>query len=96
MDEKYTGPYFDWGLPKMDLTGIPECKVDEDYDMCCPNCGEKLPWDTEEEYTVNGKTYPITCNEHKFFCADFSSHTWCEIHCCPKCGTESWYQDDCF
>lgn len=91
---KYVSPFERWNLPERDLSGMPKA-VSKDCDFFCPNCGEKLPW-MDDEYEVDGKEYPQTCNEYLWGCPDGTIHDYDVVHCCPKCKTESWFRDGCF
>lgn len=83
-------PYRPFGFGKKDLKGITQCKSWK-YD--CPNCGTKPP---EEDYTVDGETYPQCYNEYLCGTDDGTTHDWDEVHKCPKCKTMFYYTNGCF
>lgn len=83
-------PYRPFGFGKKDLKGITQCKSWK-YD--CPNCGTEPP---EEDYTVDGETYPQCYNEYLCGTDDGTTHDWDEVHKCPKCKTMFYYTNGCF
>lgn len=57
----------------------------EDYK--CPKCGT---YHNDDEYTVDGRQYPIIRNERKGSTMDGMYHNWDELHMC-ECGERYWF-----
>lgn len=93
---KYVSPFSTWHLPKKDMTGIPQTKVDADYEHCCPHCCKRLPWMEEEGYEVDGEHYPQLFNESLWSCPDGTTHDYDELHKCPTCKGLSYFRNGCF
>lgn len=95
---KYYSPDESFGYPKEDTSNIPYAKQAR-FDYICPHCRNVIPISfiaTEEEYTDNGKTYPVCCNESLGFNGWGDSHDWEEIHCCPTCHKEFIITNGCY
>ena len=58
------------------------------YGYTC-KCGFDMCIQVEDEYQVDGVTYPIITG----YGACFDSLSWNEYHRCPKCGTRIIYSD---
>ncbi|MBQ3944136.1 MAG: hypothetical protein II670_00805 [Alphaproteobacteria bacterium] len=97
---KYYSPNESFDYPKMDTKHIPIAKhTPNGYDYECPYCGALITSgfiESEVEYTDNGKTYPICCNETLGFNGWGDTHDWEEIHCCNKCHKEFIIKSGCY
>lgn len=83
-----TSPFNSFNFADKDLSNIPESK-----NYKCPKCGTSSK---DEEYVVDGKTYPLYYNEWLTSDMDGTIHDWDEVHCCPNCKTVYKYRNGCF
>lgn len=99
---KYYSPNESFEYPKIDTSDIPTAMQNtllHNCDYICPNCEAPIPIEfvaSDEEYTDNGKTYPVCCNESLGFNGWGDYHDWEEIHSCPYCHKEFIITNGCF
>ena len=84
---KYYSPSESFEYPDIDTKEIPSARHDGgSFDFIA----------NEDEYTDNGKTYPIYCNETLGYNGWGDFHDWEEIHCCPHCHKEFIITNGCY
>lgn len=96
--EKYYRPDEPFNFPEIDTRKLKRAYTDR-FDYVCPHCKNIISIGfiaSEEEYTVNGKEYPIYCNENLGGTMDGTYHDWEEIHCCPHCNKEFYITNGCY
>ncbi len=70
----------------------PDCIGLDDSEYECPKCGW-YPCGHSFPYTVNGVEYPICWGGRTNKHAEGQYESWNEKHCCKKCKTMFWCEN---